>query len=239
MKVLVNGGINISELDGWWEEAYSPEVGWALGDGLEHGDDPWVDAAEAEALYNILENEVVPEFYTRNEKGIPTAWVNRMRESMARLTPQFSANRAVREYTERHYIPAALSFRLRSENRGKTAVEQVDWQRKIRQKWGAIRFVDLKIESNAEHHNFEVQVYLDDLDRSDVKVELFADGVNGHELVCEEMRYSHALDGAINIGVYKAFVSAQRPASDYTPRIVPVFPGVNIPLEMNLIHWQK
>ena len=111
MKVLVNGGINLSELDGWWAEAYTPEVGWALGDGQEHGDDPAWDAAEAEALYDLLEREVIPEFYTRDEQGIPTAWVARMRESMARLTPHFSTNRAVREYTEQHYLPAASAYR--------------------------------------------------------------------------------------------------------------------------------
>ncbi len=109
MKVLVNGGINLSELDGWWAEAYTPEVGWALGDGQEHGSDPSWDAAEAEALYERLEREVIPEFYTRNEKGIPTDWIARMRESMARLTPRFSANRAVCEYTEKHYLPAAIA----------------------------------------------------------------------------------------------------------------------------------
>src|SRR5512141_2119866 len=113
MKVLVNGGINLSELDGWWAEAYSPEVGWALGDGREHGDDPAWDAFEADALYGLLEREVIPEFYARDEKGIPTAWVKRMRESMARLTPRFSANRAVREYTEQHYLPKAAAYRLR------------------------------------------------------------------------------------------------------------------------------
>ena len=93
MKVLVNGGINLSELDGWWAEAYAPELGWALGDGREHDDDPTWDAAEAEALYDLLEREVIPAFYTRDEQGIPAAWVARMRESMARLTPRFSAGR--------------------------------------------------------------------------------------------------------------------------------------------------
>ncbi len=88
MKVLVNGGINLSELDGWWAEAYTPEVGWALGDGREHGDDPAWDAVEADALYDLLEREVIPEFYARDKSGIPTAWVKRMRESMARLTPR-------------------------------------------------------------------------------------------------------------------------------------------------------
>lgn len=89
MKVLVNGGINLSELDGWWAEAYLPDLGWALGDGCEHGYDPRWDAAEAEALYGLLEQEVIPEFYDRNEKEIPKAWVARMRQSMAELTPHF------------------------------------------------------------------------------------------------------------------------------------------------------
>ena len=88
--------IRLSELDGWWAEAYTPEVGWALGDGMEHDDDPAWDAVEADALYNLLEQEVIPEFYTLNENGIPTGWVQRMRESMARLTPRFSANRPER-----------------------------------------------------------------------------------------------------------------------------------------------
>jgi alpha-glucan phosphorylase-like protein len=99
MKVLVNGGLNLSELDGWWAEAYAPEVGWALGDGREHGDDPAWDAAEAEALFTLLEQEVIPAFYSRDAHGIPTAWVARMRESMAQLTARFDANRTVREYT--------------------------------------------------------------------------------------------------------------------------------------------
>ena len=118
MKVLVNGGLNLSELDGWWAEAYTPEVGWALGDGQEHGDDPAWDAVEADALYDLLEREVIPEFYTRDEQGIPTAWVTRMRESMARLTPRFSTNRTVREYTERHYLPAAAAYRARAADKG-------------------------------------------------------------------------------------------------------------------------
>ena len=107
MKVLVNGGLNLSELDGWWAEAWTPEVGWALGDGREHGEDPAWDAAEANKLYELLENEIIPQFYNRNEHGIPTAWVEKMHESMATLTSQFSANRAVRQYTEDFYLPAA------------------------------------------------------------------------------------------------------------------------------------
>ena len=105
MKVLVNGGLNLSELDGWWAEAYAPSVGWALGDGAEHADDPARDALEASQLYDILENQVIPEFYSRDENDIPRRWVARVRESMAQLTPLYSANRSVREL-RRAVLPA-------------------------------------------------------------------------------------------------------------------------------------
>ena len=128
MKVLVNGGLNLSELDGWWAEAYSPEVGWAIGDGREHGDDPSWDSTEAESLYALLENEVVPEFYSRDERGISRRWVDRMRASMARLTPSFSANRVVRQYTDECYVSTAAAFRRRAENRGSLGADLVAWQ---------------------------------------------------------------------------------------------------------------
>ena len=114
MKVLVNGGLNLSELDGWWAEAYSNDVGWALGDGLEHGDDPAWDAKEAEQLYTLLEQEVIPEFYKRDNSGIPAGWIARVRESMARLTPAFSATRCVLEYTEKYYLLRFGSLRIES-----------------------------------------------------------------------------------------------------------------------------
>ena len=111
MKVLVNGGLNLSELDGWWAEAYQPQVGWALGDGQEHGDDPNWDAAEAATLYSILENEVIPTFYTRNAGGLPAGWLAKMRESMATLTARFSANRAIRQYTNSTTYPGRQPMR--------------------------------------------------------------------------------------------------------------------------------
>jgi starch phosphorylase len=139
MKVLVNGGINLSERDGWWAEAYSPEAGWALGDGAEHGDDPAYDAAEAGVLYDLLEQQVIPEFYRRDEAGIPTAWVARMRNSMAQLTPRFSTNRSLREYTEEHYLPAAATYRERAANGGAEGAKIIRWRQALSQHWGEWR----------------------------------------------------------------------------------------------------
>ncbi len=236
MKVLVNGGINLSELDGWWVEAYTPEVGWALGDGQEHGDDPAWDAAEAAQLYDLLEREIIPAFYTREEDGIPKAWVARIRESMARLTPRFSASRAVREYSEQHYLPAAAAYLTRAANNGQEGSKIVDWKHAVDQKWDSLRFGDLRVETNADRHAFEVDVFLNDLDPNAVRVELYADG---SDPAPAEMKPAAALPDPSGRRVYHAEVLSTRPASDYTARVIPQRPGVAVPLEIARIRWQR
>jgi starch phosphorylase len=238
MKVLVNGGINLSELDGWWAEAYTPEVGWALGDGQEHGDDPTWDDIEADALYNLLEQEVIPEFYKRDESGIPTAWVARMRESMARLTIQYSASRAVQEYTEQHYIPAAKAYRERAADNGMAGAQVVDWQRALEQKWTTLHFGEVKVASDEGRHVFEADVYLSGLDPNSIQVELYADGANSGEPERHEMRRGQKL-AEENGYVYSTQVPATRPAPDYTVRVIPHRSGVAIPLESDQILWQR
>jgi len=239
MKVLVNGGINLSELDGWWAEAYSAEVGWALGDGQEHGDNPALDATEAEALYQRLEQEVVPEFYARDQAGIPTAWVARMRESMARLTPRFSADRAVREYTEQHYLPAATNFRQRAADKGAEGQQISCRQRVLAEKWEMIRFAEMKIKTEGEQHKFDAQIYFSDLDPKTVRVELYADGINGGAPVRQEMKCVRQLACESEGYVFSAAVSAARPAADYTARVIPRQDGAAIPLEDTRILWQR
>jgi starch phosphorylase len=236
MKVLVNGGINFSELDGWWAEAYAPEVGWALGDGREHDDDPAWDAKEAEDLYTKLENEVVPEFYTRDDQGVPVAWVERMRQSMARLTPRFSANRAVREYTVEHYLPAAAAYRSRAADNCKVAEQVVDWRHKLQDKWPALRFGELKVETRDDQHVFEVEVSLGGLEAAMLSVQLYADGVAGGPPVAHEMELARSGDGG---GTYRASVPATRPAADFTARAVPRNPAIAVPLELGVISWQR
>ena len=239
MKVLVNGGINLSELDGWWAEAYTPEVGWALGDGKEHGDDPAWDAAEAEALYELLERDVIPEFYARDENGIPCAWVKRMRESMSQLTPQFSADRAVREYTEQHYLPAAVTYRGRAANKGALGKKVVDWRRELEQKWGRMRFGAIKAETKDGQHVFQVQLCLGDLDPNAVRLELFADGVGGNPATAYEMKLISQPAETGTCHGYGTSVPATRPAADYTARLIPHCEGVAIPLEAATILWQR
>jgi starch phosphorylase len=239
MKVLVNGGINLSELDGWWAEAYTPDVGWALGDGLEHGDDPAWDAIEAGALYDLLEREVVPEFYKRDQRGIPTAWVKRMRESMAQLTPRFSSNRTVREYTEQHYLPAAAGYHQRAAGKGAIGRKIVDWRHTLDQQWGSLGFGDVRVETDAEHHRVEVEIRLNGLDPNAVRVEIYADGINGGDPVRQEMKWARTLPDGSRCSVYHATLPTTRPACDYTLRVIPQRSGVSAPLECARILWQR
>jgi starch phosphorylase len=239
MKILVNGGLNLSELDGWWAEAYSPEVGWALGDGREHYE-PEHDAVEATRLYEILEQQVIPEFYDRDRAGIPKNWLKRIRASMTRLTPQFSSNRMVREYVEKIYLPASAALQQRIANEAKLAIELEEWQSKLREGWGGVRFGDVRVTKIEEHWHVEAQVYSGDLEPHRVRVELYADPVGDTEPPTRMvMSQGEAIPGAVNGFVYAADCPATRPANHFTPRIVPFHPDALIPLEEPLIVWKR
>lgn len=234
MKVLVNGGLNLSELDGWWAEAYAPDVGWALGDRREHGADPAWDWQECQALYRLLEGEVVPTFYERDAHGVPRGWVARVRESMARLTPQFSTNRMLREYTEAYYLPLTMNCRKRAADGGALGKALAQWREMLARHWPVLRFGNVAVEEGDGVHRFAVQVYLDELDPGAVHVELYADG---DPPVREVMGRGEVLAGGANAYVYTGEVPSDRAPSDYTPRIVPYHPDAIVPLEAQPILW--
>jgi len=238
MKVLANGGLNLSELDGWWAEAYSPNVGWAIGDGAEHGDDPAWDATEAGAVYSILEEEVVPEFYDRDESGLPSKWLGRIRESMATLASQFSAGRAIREYAEAHYIPAAASYRSREEN-NHAGAGLLAWQQQIARHWNDVRFGAVDIKTHDDRHFFDVKIFPGEVGLDGLRVQLYANSSAAGRAVIEEMIPHSSIPDSDGGQIYAASVSASRPAGDYTPRIIPRHPDALIPLEANQIIWQR
>jgi starch phosphorylase len=240
MKVLVNGGVNLSELDGWWVEAYTPEVGWALGDGLEHGYDPALDKRESEALFDLLEKQVLPEFYDRNAEGIPVTWVKRVRKSMATLTSAFSAGRTVREYTENYYLPAAANYLARAAHGGELGKQIVQGKQQLDARWGQLKFGDLKVSQHPlgdthSEYDIETTVFLDGLGSNALAVELIAGAVDGGDLFRIEMKPGATDNGWVH---YAASVPASRPAADYTPRIVAKSEVISVPLEYGRIIWQ-
>ena len=178
-------------------------------------------------------------FYKRNEKGIPVTWLARMRESMARLTPQFSANRTVREYTEKYYLPAAIAYRKREANSGELAEEVVKWRHRVGQHWATIRFGSIKVESSNQEHEFAAQVYLNDVLSDSVSIELYAEPDRSGAPVRIPMVRSAKVVGSVDGFVYTGRAPSARPASDYTVRVVPSKAGVLVPLEASSIIWQK
>ncbi len=240
MKLLVNGGLNLSELDGWWAEAYAPEVGWALGDQQEHDEDAHWDAQEAQELYRLLEQEVVPAFYERDERGIPVKWVAHIRASMGRLAPRFSSNRMVREYAERCYYPTAMSYRRRAADKGALASQVEEWYSSLRHHWSEVRFGNLYVQEENAQYVIRVQVYLGRLDPDLVRAELYADALGGSaEPVRIAMEKVEAVTGAVNGWFYQASVKKDRPADHYTPRIIPRHADALVPLEAWEILWLR
>ncbi len=239
MKVLVNGGLNLSERDGWWEEAYAPDHGWAIG-GENGSSAQAVDARDAEALYRILEAQVVPEFYDRDAAGIPRAWVARIRRSMSVLTPAYSSTRMMRAYLATAYLPGTEAFRQRLLGNAERAKAMAHWAQRIEERWAGLHLGPPKAAREGEKWAFTAPVYLGEMAVEDVRVELYAEPPKGEdkpEIV--ELLPRDAISGAVNSYIYGGYVPATRPETDFTLRLVPAHPGVRVPTEMPHILWQR
>jgi starch phosphorylase len=233
MKVLVNGGLNVSTLDGWWAEAFEPDRGWALGNHTGSDD----DGQEAEQLYSLLEDEVVPAFYERDAKGHPRRWMARMRASMATLTPQFSSVRMLQEYVERAYVPGAAACKRRSARESGIGRELDAWSTHLAQHWDGIRFGAVTETVIDQSLTASVPVDLGEIDPASVRVELFADAEGDGEPEVHEMAPAEPMAGDGTI--YHATFETARPFADFTVRVVPYHPEARVPLELSLIAWQR
>ena len=158
---------------------------------------------------------------------------------MATLTPSFSADRTVREYTDQHYLPCAAAFRERAAGKGAVGGQMAEWRRAVETEWPALRFGEVKVETGGGQHLFDVQLYLNQLNPDAARVELYAGGVNGGPPVGHEMERVGQLAGTSGGYAYRARVPATRPASEYTARVLPRYAGVAVPLEAARILWQR
>ncbi len=157
---------------------------------------------------------------------------------MAMLTPQFSANRSVRQYTEHYYLPAAANYRQRAAEKGAAGKRIADARDVLRNKWGNMKFGDVRVESVVKGYLFQVAVSMNGIDAKDIAVELYADGVVGGAPVKIRME-ADANAGNQEELIYRVRVESERPAGDFTARIIPCYEGISAPLEDGLILWQR
>jgi glycogen phosphorylase len=184
MKAAVNGALHASVLDGWWAEAWAGDNGFAIGRGEEYADADYGDRLEAQALYRLLEEEIVPLFYDRSHDGLPHGWIARMKRSIQSIGPFFNTARMVREYTEKAYVPAARRVRALGEEGAQRAKHLASWKQRVAAAWGEVR-----IERVSELGPLEVpagsqlavsaEVHLGSLSPGDVSVELYHGKLHG------------------------------------------------------------
>ncbi|MDR3513294.1 MAG: alpha-glucan family phosphorylase [Caulobacteraceae bacterium] len=238
MKVLVNGGLNCSVLDGWWAEAYEPDLGWRIGDGW-NNDQGALDAAEALSAYELLEREIAPEFHDRDETGVPRAWVARVRRSMSALTSVFSTARMVSDYVEQVYLPAAGALRGRLADGQTAAKDLARWSARLAHAWPGLHIAEPSVARSDGGWRFTVPVFLGEMNPQDVRVELYADGAADGPAQVIRLDQGPPVVGAANGYVFAGEAPASRPAADFTVRVTPERAGVAVPAEVALIAWQR
>ncbi len=245
MKAAANGALNLSVLDGWWAEAYSPEVGWAIGRGEEYSDPEYQDEVESHALYDLLEKELVPLFYERGADGLPRGWIAKMKRSMRAICPVFTSNRMMREYTEKYYLPAIERWNTLSLARCKRARELAQWKQRVRNAWPKI-----KIEAIEDDHqpttevgaSFKVraQVNLGDLTSADVTVELYHGDADVQGALSRARTVTMQCLGQAETGAYKyvgELTCRRAGLHGYTVRILPAHRDLVSAFDVGPILW--
>lgn len=245
MKVIYNGGLNLSVLDGWWDEAYEPELGWAIGNGetYQPEEQELQDFIESQALYILLEQDVIPLFYDRRRDNTPTRWVQKMKHNMQKLAHFFSSDRMVIEYTERYYMPSKARIEsLTGDNIEKGRVF-ADWLIHVHEAWSQVEVREVRVPRDhievGDAFQVEAVVYLGDLTPNDVSVQLYVGSLDTD---------GNLIDGsAINmtpagkVGSAYTFTAEMRyhatGASGISVRVLPSHPNLTNPILTGLIRW--
>ncbi len=245
MKAALNGVINVSVLDGWWDEAYNPNVGWAIGWGEEYEDTNYQDEIESQTLYNLLEKEIIPLFYDRGRNNIPRKWIDLMKNSMVEICPVFNSNRMVREYTERFYIPAIKKYQTLFKNNQKKTRELSAWKTHLFNNWQNIRFIQIS-ENGARQHqvgskiDIEAKICLGNLKPEDISVEIYHGYVDTNDeivnglievMTCVEQNEDEVYTFS---GSFPCLASG---LYGYTVRIIPKSENLTYRHETGLILW--
>ncbi len=247
-KVGLNGGINFSVLDGWWVEGYNGENGFAFGDREDYRSLEELDNWDSEAIYDILENDLVPKYYNRGEDGLPHEWIKMMKHSIASVMPQFNTHRMVKDYVQQLYIPAIKNGERFAQDDYLLAKEYTAWCEKIQRNWNNVRVELMDFDLSEEvvlHYNESVRVkaklYLGEIDPSDIKVQVYLykerpDTVQIEEYEIVEMTRKKKLDEGSYI--YEAAIVPSNSGNyRFTIRVLPYHKSMSNPVELGLIKW--
>jgi starch phosphorylase len=246
MKATANGVLNLSVLDGWWDEAYRPEVGWAIGRKETYPDHSYQDQVEAEALYGLLEQQVVPIFYDCGADGLPRRWIAHMKASIQILCRTFNTHRMVGEYTERYYLPSATLYQQLTADGLARAKGLAAWKARVRAHWSQIRVEAVETEPLTEVQvggEFPVQarVYLGALTPEDIAVELYMGQVDASGEIEGAAATAMEPVGPDGDGSYLYQASAvtcrESGMHGYTVRVLPYHPDLTTSFLPGLIAW--
>ncbi|MBI9073432.1 MAG: alpha-glucan family phosphorylase [Melioribacteraceae bacterium] len=247
MKVIANGGLNFSVLDGWWDEGYDHEVGWKIGNGEELDDQDYQDEVESRLIYEVLEKEIVSTFYHRGDDKLPRNWIEMMKSSMKKLGPVFNTNRMVEEYTQKFYIQAHKRRKSLMENDWKEGKEFTEWKKKLINNWENVKFISYASESGKDevkvgtNYSINAEVDLGQLTPNDIEVQIYYGKVDSrdeaHSNSIANMEY---IPNGNKIGVfkYKGEITCKSSGNfGFTLRILPKHPLLINPFELGVIRW--
>jgi len=245
MKAAINGGLNMSILDGWWAEAYRFNNGWAIGRGEEYTDFQYQDEVESSAIYDLLEKEVVPLFYERGSNGLPRGWIALMKAAMRSICPVYNTNRMVHEYAERFYLPSAQRYQRLVEDGVARARALAEWKSRVREHWPEIRLERIEADTPSEIQvgdKLEVRawVHLDPLGPQDVAVELYQGLLDDKgqipcgEVIAMDCMQSEGDGSHLFVGAIPCRTSGLH---GYALRVLPRHEDLSNPYEPGLILW--
>jgi len=244
MKVLANGSLNLSVLDGWWDEGYHRDFGWAIGHGEVYQDHNAQDDIESRDLYNLLEEEIAPLFYQRGPDGIPRGWVKKMRAGLQRLVPTFSSHRMVQEYVNRYYLPCSERFNTLCHDDFAGAKDLASWRGKLMTGWQEISVEGVSSGGSLEMPSgkeLEVvaRIALGSLKPEDVTVEAYYGRLDQNGDFAERNTVPlQAEDSADGLCKFRGQIPCQKTGRfGYTVRIMPSKEKLENPFAMGLVTW--
>jgi starch phosphorylase len=247
MKAAMNGLPNLSVLDGWWDEADYVRTGWAIGHGEEYDDLEYQDEVEANALYDLMEQEIVPLFYHRDEDGLPRGWIAKMKDAIRLNCPHFNTARMVGEYAERAYFPSSDRYRTLIDHHFSPAKELAQWRSHLFEHWYDIRIEDIDVSEDADVQvnqaiAVKARLRLGALSPKDIRVELYQGAINASGEIANgislEMDYQGQDPNDAAISLYTSnIIYGNSGLQGFSLRVLPDHEYLSSPYEPGLILW--